>query len=122
MTDDEQIQETLGRVLKACAVEAVRATSPGDGARVLGHLGEDKPTLLIFVDAMMKGVEGAELIATLRAHPRAAHARIVLVSALSGAALSAMSTAWGADGSLPTSRGLLHIEMTVTRWLNDARH
>jgi len=122
VTEDEQIREALGRVLKACAVEPVLSASPGDGLRILGHLDDDKPTLLVFVDAMMTGMDGSELIAMLRAHPKAERARFILVSALSGAALSAMSTAWGADGSLPIGRGLLHIETAVTRWLTDARH
>jgi CheY-like chemotaxis protein len=117
VTDDAGIRETLGRVLRTSGVEALVCATTDRAAALLEGTSKSKPAVLIFVDVMLKGLDGPQFVERMRSHAKASSARVILVSALSATALTTMSVEWGADGSLPTTRGLLYTETAIRAWL-----
>jgi len=109
----------LSRVLRTCGVDAIHVTAFNAVIPRLQQLTSDKPAAFVFLDALIRGLDGPRPIAQLRAEPRLAGARFVVAAPLSSKALVELRAARGADEWLATQSGLLQIEATVREWLRE---
>lgn len=75
--DEENIVESLSFLLKR---EGFRVTSVLDGAQAMDRIGAGRPDLLI-LDVMLPGVDGFEILRTIRSQPEIADLPVVMLTA-----------------------------------------
>jgi CheY-like chemotaxis protein len=84
LVDDEFAgAEVLALIL---AGEGYHVTTVADGRQALARLDEAAPELVV-TDFMMPGMNGAELVSTIREHPRYEHVPVLMISGAPEAAL-----------------------------------
>jgi eukaryotic-like serine/threonine-protein kinase len=81
--DDESALMLVTEVLRATLTdpEIVQCSDPLEALRLIEH---DPPDLVI-TDLQMPGINGIELTATLRGHPRTTHVPVIVLSGVGGA-------------------------------------
>lgn len=75
--DEENIVESLSFLLKR---EGFQVTSVLDGAQAMERIGAGRPDLLI-LDVMLPGVDGFEILRTIRSQPEIADLPVVMLTA-----------------------------------------
>jgi len=78
--DDASIRNYLTRFLTSCGYE-VEAVESGEAA--IARLGNAPSPDLVLLDVMMPGVDGIDVLKTIRAHPQHKDLPVVVYSALS---------------------------------------
>jgi CheY-like chemotaxis protein len=76
--DHEDIRRMLGRLVRACGHEPALAA---DGEEAIASATEQRPGLVI-LDLMMPGINGFDVLRSLRADPRTRDVPVVIFSAL----------------------------------------
>lgn len=90
--DHDPMRAILEKALRAAGAANVRGAEDASQALVL--LAE-RPADLVIADLMMPGMDGLAFVAALRADPRLAHARIVMITGYANVADEARTA--GAD-------------------------
>jgi two-component system chemotaxis response regulator CheY len=95
--DHEPTRALLSRVLRNAGLADVRDAA--DAATALALLA-DRPAHLILADNRMPGMDGLDFIRAVRAEPRLAHARILMLTGDDDRRLVETARAAGADAVL----------------------
>lgn len=95
VVDDSKVMRRLLRSLLQGVGYAVDEAESGEAA--VTRLGERPPPALLLVDWNMPGMTGLDLVRILRADPRYAHSRIVMVTTETSVARMTEALMQGAD-------------------------
>lgn len=119
MTEDANLVTTVTRVLGPLHADLITTRSPGEALYALQSVGYERHyrARLVLIDALISGVDGPNLVNTLRRDPHVAGATIALLSSLSANVVENIMRSWGADGYLLTNRGVIHIKTAIDGWL-----
>ena len=108
--DDGPSLRAFERILSRREVDILSASSVSQAIGLAGMTEPHAQPAVAFVDVLMPAMDGPRFVHTLRSMPAFAAAPIVLVSGLSQQVLEKTAAAWGADGFVPKSRGLLYVD------------
>jgi len=111
--DDLVTSRMLERMLRRRGFEVFTATR---AASVLQMMREHQPRLVL-LDVKLPGLEGPQVVKQVRSDPAIADSTIILYSCIEDGALARETKECGADGYIAKSRGILHLERHLERWL-----
>lgn len=111
--DDPLMIQILERMLVRQQVEVI-TTHRAFG--LMNLIAAHRP-VLVLLDVNMPGLDGPSLVKLVRNDPEIGNTNIVLHSALEEEALARKAKQCGANGYIAKSRGFVHIEKSIQRWL-----
>jgi CheY-like chemotaxis protein len=116
--DDDASLRTFERLLaKVPGVEILAAQTPSQALGLVSMLDPSPQPIVAFLDVLIPGMDGPRFVHALRSLPAFGGAPVVLVSALSAAALDGKAIEWGASGVIQKARGLIHVDREFKGWL-----
>lgn len=113
--DDLVTSRMLERMLRRRGFEVFTASR---AASVIEIMREHRPRLVL-LDVKLPGIEGPKVVQKVRTDPAIADSTIILYSCIEDGALARETKECGADGYIAKSRGILHLERHLERWLRD---
>lgn len=117
LEDDQTTLRSYQRILANKGVEVVAVASPGEALYVAATLDPDPRPTIAFLDVIVPGLDGPRFVTALRQLPAFDAVPVVLVSALNGNVLRDKAHAWGANGFILKSKGLLHLDTAFGGWV-----
>lgn len=111
--DDLVTSRMLERMLRRRGFEVFTAARAGS---VIEIMREHRPKLVL-LDVKLPGLEGPKVVQKVRTDPAIADSTIILYSCIEDAALARETKECGADGYIAKSRGIVHLERHLERWL-----
>ncbi len=111
--DDAEILSMLSLRLTS---RGYAVTTASDGATALREAVRQPPDVVL-LDVMMPGISGWEVAKQLRAEPRTAGAKIILVSAIGATVNEATASISGADAHVDKPFEFTALERTIERVL-----
>ncbi len=116
--DDDASLRTFTRLLSKHPVEVLVASNPSQALGLVSMLEPNKQPIVAFLDVLMPGMDGPRFVHSLRSFPAFGAAPVVLVSALSNAALEKAALEWGASGIIQKASGLIQVDREFGGWID----
>ena len=111
--DDLVTSRMLERMLRRRGFEVFTASR---ASSVIEIMREHRPKLVL-LDVKLPGLEGPKVVQKVRTDPAIADSTIILYSCIEDGALARETKECGADGYIAKSRGIMHLERHLERWL-----